>query len=356
MTRSTAWLPSSPRGRHRPAQCKQPLRGCGSARPGPLPEAQQQRSPQAGRDPRQCRTANTAEASTPGAAPSLACRRRTEPANRKPANPRSLQHAIATRLPAIATRTWTHEKDSYQIYNNQPAAALTDGSRRILVGKDSGSTLVAGHGGPFPIAAHVYVPNSQATADRFAAEALRTILPDLDKWAARSEDDAQRTTRRIRAQQAIAMAVPDSAIKDFTWQGDGARWPHSRTATAGATLGEDSHTVTITAPLTLATAERVLPLLLSPPRRRPWRTIKSVYSPVGRRLVAAYPGLSILHNQARCGTEMYDTTELGQLADHAPIVRLILPAPQRATPEARLHLTATTGLDLAVALIPKLAH
>ncbi|WP_329492953.1 hypothetical protein [Kitasatospora herbaricolor] len=211
-------------------------------------------------------------------------------------------------------------------------------------------------GGPFPIGAHVYIPSSQATAGRLAAEALRTILPDLDKRAARSEDDEQRTRRRIRAQHAIAMAVPDSAIEGFTWQGDEARWPTSRYGTASATVNEDGHAVTLTAPLTLAAAERALPLLLSPPGRRPWHRIQSVYSPVGRRLVAAHPTLRILANQDRCGTATYDTIEIGRLSDNAPIVRLHLPAPQRATPEARLRLTVTTGLDLIVALIPKLAH
>ncbi|MGY0466748.1 hypothetical protein ACW14Y_41795 [Kitasatospora sp. cg17-2] len=194
----------------------------------------------------------------------------------------SLARQMATQLPTIATRAWTHEKESYQIYNNEPAAALTDGARRILVGKDGDSIILAGHhGGPFPIGAHVYIPNCQATAGRFTAEALRTILPDQDKRTGRSENDAERTTRRIRAQQAIAMAVPDSAVEDFTWQGDQARWRHSRHAVASATVNEDGHAVSIAAPLTLAAVERILPLLLSPPRRRPWRQIRSVYSPVG---------------------------------------------------------------------------
>ncbi|MEV7929661.1 hypothetical protein [Kitasatospora sp. NPDC088779] len=268
-----------------------------------------------------------------------------------------LAQQMATELPTIATRAWAHEKEPYVVFNNNPASALTDGFRRILVGQDGTSVIVAGYnGGPFPIGAHVYVPNSQAGPERLAAEALCTVLPDLDKRAARAENDIQRASRRIRAQQAIVMAVPDSAIGAFTWRGDDARWPHSRYATASATVSGDGHAVTVIAPLTLAAAERVLPLFLSPPRQRPWRTIRSVHGPVGRRIAAAHPNLRPLTNQARLGTDTYDTTVLGQLADTAPIMRLHLPAPQRETPGARLQLTVTTGLDLAVALIPKLAH
>ncbi|WP_329492959.1 hypothetical protein [Kitasatospora herbaricolor] len=37
----------------------------------------------------------------------------------------TLTRQVATQLPPIATRAWTREKDSYQIYNNGVLTELT---------------------------------------------------------------------------------------------------------------------------------------------------------------------------------------------------------------------------------------
>ncbi|WP_033355048.1 hypothetical protein [Kitasatospora aureofaciens] len=269
----------------------------------------------------------------------------------------------ATRVSGLLSEpfqsNWAVEKQRYRIFNDTAAVALSDGSRRLLIGVDSPEQLiVAGHrGGAFEIGATAYLPVVNATAERIAAEALHTLLPDLDRYEASTEDADQRAWRRARAEQRIAMAVPDDAIEAFTWRKErSACWPHARGQTATATVSEPGDSVTITARLSLAAVERVLagPLLYEP--RRPWRQITWIYSPVGRRLAAAYRSLRPLRNDVRPGTDIYDTTELGcTLGEHFS-VHLRLPAPQRATPTALLDLSVTSGVNLAVALIPNLSH
>ncbi|MFJ1936674.1 hypothetical protein ACIOGZ_28945 [Kitasatospora sp. NPDC088160] len=262
--------------------------------------------------------------------------------------------------PATQPRSWTLEAEPCVLFNSSPAAALTDGARRVLIGQDSPDTLiVAGHYGhavPFPIGDYEFVRVDQAAPQRIASAILRTILPDLDQHAARTEGSGRRLLRRMRAQHTLVLAVPEGAIASAVCEGQSLCWTPSPGTAAKATVNERGDMVTITAGLTLATVERALPVVL-PHGPSPWTTLNSVYGPVARRLIAAHHGLRTHKNEDRPGTDIIDTTELGYTAVDRPLsVALKLPVPQRATPTARVTLTTTTGLDLATALIPKLSH